>query len=533
MNKIIPLFFILLTAPVFGQSFGWVNTGIGNEKIEGKKLVAAENEDIIVVGNFEGTGVFSGESLTALGEEDFFITKYDSAGTHLWSRSYGGFEKDEINDVEIGPNNTIYVCGSTEGAMILDTLVLENIDGKNGFLAQLDATGNIVWAINIESNDEISTNAVVLKESDSTAYISGHFKDSAHIGSYSTSSFANESFFVAAVDYLGNVVWVSTGASQDEVEPASIAIGADDAICVLGNFEGNMLVGANVLPNSSDSDVFLLSLDPAGDFLWSKSIGGTNDVEGSGIVCDDLGNLFIIGNFEDEVHFNTDTLTSMDDKDGFFAKYSGNGVELWAKAFSGTSDVQPKDIFMDNDKMLLITGAIDGTSYFDSVVVNNSSGTDLFIARYDTIGTALWGKGIGGTGSVEGNAIITDTDNNPIVTGSFEATAYFDEISISGFSDHDFFIGKIYPTDDNTSIFENTSIKGRAILYPNPVKDEIHLRFENYKIPNQLHFELTDAQGRHIKNVKWEKNRPINISALDSGLYFLECRDVLLRFYKK
>ena len=79
MIKIIPLFFALLTVPVFGQTFEWVNIGIGNDKIEGKKLLKTNNGDLIAAGCFEGSGVFSDTDIIAVGEEDFFITRYDSA----------------------------------------------------------------------------------------------------------------------------------------------------------------------------------------------------------------------------------------------------------------------------------------------------------------------------------------------------------------------------------------------------------------------------------------------------------------------
>tara|TARA_B100001287_G_scaffold178093_1_gene150163 strand:- start:1970 stop:3574 length:1605 start_codon:yes stop_codon:yes gene_type:complete len=534
MKNIIRLSFLILSTNSFGQSFGWVNTGIGNENIEGKKVISADNEDIIVAGSLEGSGVFSNSNIIAIGDEDFFLARYDSSGNNLWSRAYGGFEKDKIKGLAKGPNNTIYVCGSNEGSMIIDTLIFNNLDGSNGFLAQLDQEGNIIWGLNLESNDEISASAIAVSELDSIAYISGHFKDSAFIGSYSISSFASESFFVAAVDYFGNVIWVSTGASQDEVEPLSMSLGADSSIIILGNFEGNFLVGSNVLPNSTDSDVFLLCLDQTGEFIWAKSIGGTNDIEGSSVKSDEQGNIFIVGSFEDEVHFNTDSLTSTDDKDGFFARFDKDGNELWVKALSGTSDVQPNDIFVDNYfQEIYITGSIDGTCYFDTLAIINNTGTDLFIVKYDTSGTVMWGKGIGGSGSVEGYALSADNNSNPIITGYFDGTAFFDEISISGFSDHDFFIGKITPSEDTASLSEIEYMENKVVLYPNPVNQSIYISFEYPNAPTNLTLELTDAQGRHIRNLRWEQNKSINVTSLDRGLYFLKNQKLVLRFYKQ
>ena len=145
----------------------------------------------------------------------------------------------------------------------------------------------------------------------------------------------------------------------------------------------------------------------------------------------------------------------------------------------------------------------------------------------------MWGKGIGGSGSVEGYAISTDNNSNPIVTGRFDGTAFFDEISISGFSDHDFFIGKMMPEEDTASLAEINYIETRAVLYPNPVNQSINIRFEYPNVPKNLTLELTDAQGRLIRNVIWEQNKSINVASLDSGVYFLKNQSVILRFYKQ
>ena len=71
------LFLVILYTPLnfFSQTFGWVETGLGNNDIEGKRVVADADGNLIVSGNFEGSGLFSGGNLISFGNKDFFIQK--------------------------------------------------------------------------------------------------------------------------------------------------------------------------------------------------------------------------------------------------------------------------------------------------------------------------------------------------------------------------------------------------------------------------------------------------------------------------
>jgi len=58
-------------------------------------------------------------------------------------------------------------------------------------------------------------------------------------------------------------------------------------------------------------------------------------------------------------------------------------------------------------------------------------------------------------------------------------------------------------------------------LFPNPVQNLLNIRLENDQ-PESLKFQLTDALGRMIKEVKVESNGSyqIDIKTLDSGIYY-------------
>ena len=526
------LFFVLFYSPLtlFSQTFGWVETGLGNSDIEGKRVVADSDGNFIVSGNFEGSGLFSGSNLTSLGNKDFFIQKHDSTGALIWSTSFGGFEDDEVLGMDLNAEAEVYVCGVTEGSMYFDTLLLENTDGKNGFLAKLNDLGLPIWALNMESNDEIEVNDIVVS-SDGNSYIFGHFKDSAYIDSIAFSSFGSESLFVSKISDSGQVIWVKIFSSQDEVNPERIALGNADEIYLTGSFEGNLLVEGNILSNTSNSDFFLIKLDNSADVLWSKSVGGSDDVNSESLVVDQDGNTFAIGYFEDEAYFLTDTLISQDDKDGFLVKFDSSGNELWVKSFQGNSDVCPKDICIDSDTNVCITGSIESSTLFDTLLISNTSGIDLFVTKFNNNGEILWGKGVGGTDDIESFSIVCDPFNNPVICGAFKGSSYFDTITVNGFNENDFFIGKIYPGSESLGFFDPI-YKSHIKLYPNPASEYLQINNEDQDTDDLLYLEIRDLKGRLIKYFKSDSNQLFWIGDLKPGTYFLNIQNSSIPFIK-
>ena len=524
MKYLFSLFFVFLIFNLsFSQTFGWVKSGLGNDEIISRKIIVAQNQDYIVGGEIKGSGTFGNSTINSLGNSDLFVCRYDSSGQLKWVNRYGGFEDDELGGISETVGGRIMVCGTYEGNTTIDTVSLINVDGENGFVAQFDSSGNVIWVINVESSDEVGISGLYSSSSDSLIYIIGHFKDSLHIDSQSFVSFGDESFFVAALDFYGSLIWLSEATSQDEVTPKSI-FKSNNTINITGEFEGNMLINGGVFSNSSDKDMFVAQYDAGGQFNWAKSVGGSDDVKGEVVVSDDSGNLYLTGNFKGDCIFLSDTLINQGDKDGFLLKLDPNGNEVWVKQFSGSSDVVPIGMCLNSNSELLITGRTESTAYFDSLSVTNNSGTDAFICKYNSSGTVQWTKGVGGSSTVEGSAICVGADNHPVVTGVFSGVSFFDTISLNGFNSYDFFIAKIYPgnvSSSNQDFSSNENINFFA--YPNPTKDFVYFN-SPFDINKKCTVRLTDQKGASFKGIFIENNK-MDISSLADGIYFVEILD--------
>ena len=89
----------------------WVRQAGGSSYDRGKSIVADNKGHIYVAGHFKKDITFPGCSMTAHGEYDSFIAKYDDRGNFLWAGHAGGKYYDEACAIALGKDNAIYMTG--------------------------------------------------------------------------------------------------------------------------------------------------------------------------------------------------------------------------------------------------------------------------------------------------------------------------------------------------------------------------------------------------------------------------------------
>lgn len=243
-----------------------------------------------------------------------------------------------------------------------------------------------------------------------------------------------------------NFEWAkSSGGSLDDLG-ISIAIDGIGNIYSTGYFQDtvdfNPSEDTSYLTSNGLRDIYIQKLDPNGDFIWAKSIGGVSYDKGNSIFTDDFGNVYLTGSFIDTVDFDpgldTFNLISNGSHEVFILKLYGNGEFVWAKSFMGTSNDAGQSLTGDTMGNIYLTGSFKGTVDFDpsSVEFNLTSkgGTDIFITKLDFNGSFIWAVSIGsynydpdyGEFGDYGHSITVDSSGFVYVTGSFIGTVDFD-----------------------------------------------------------------------------------------------------------
>jgi hypothetical protein len=181
--------------------------------------------------------------------------------------------------------------------------------------------------------------------------------------------------------------------------------------------------------SSSAGEVFILKLDPSGNFIWAKSVGGASYYEKPSITFDGFANVCITGIFENIGDFDpgqgTFYLSSNGNFDIFILKLDLSGNFVWAKSLGGSGEEYSGSLSVDGIGNVYITGGFKGTVDFDpsAGIFNMTSfgfgGQDIFVLKLNPSGNFNWAKRLGGIGEDIGISIVSDASGNVYTTGYF------------------------------------------------------------------------------------------------------------------
>jgi len=197
----------------------------------------------------------------------------------------------------------------------------------------------------------------------------------------------------------------------------SIAIDSSNNIYTLGNFTGTVDFdpgpGTSNLTSNGNTNAFIQKLDPSGNFIWAKAVGTLGSVSGNFIQLDNLGNIYIGGDFSGTVDFDPgpgiNNLISNGNTSAFIQKLDPSGNFIWAKAISGFSSTSC--IYIDTAGFIFTAGTFQDTAVFDSgsgadTLVSYGPQTwigqtipvpfpDVFFQKLDANGNFIWVKKYG------------------------------------------------------------------------------------------------------------------------------------------
>ena len=255
--------------------------------------------------------------------------------------------------------------------------------------------------------------------------------------------------FIVKYNANGNVIWACSIGGDSR--GTSITTDRTGNCYITGYFMGNTIhLGSITLLNSGGNDLFILKLDVNGSVLWAKSAGSSAIDQGFGIAADENGNSYVTGNFADSINFGSQTLTSSGVEDIFIVKYDSVGTEVWAKSAGGINNDYSTSVVIDESGNSYITGYFSSTSLIiGSTTLTNTGSWDIFRIKYDNQGNVVWAKSEGGTNDDEGKSISVDVNGNTYVTGRFVSSSIsFGNTTLNSSGYFNTFIAK-YDTNGN------------------------------------------------------------------------------------
>jgi RTX calcium-binding nonapeptide repeat (4 copies)/Beta-propeller repeat len=320
---------------VWAKAFGGSSVDVGN----GISVDAGGN--VYTTGSFLGTSDFDPGNdttfLTSAGSGDVFVTKLDSLGNFVWAKRLGGTSDDIVEGMSVDAAGNVYTTGHFMGTADYDpgsgTFNLASAGFRDVFVSKLDSAGNFIWAKRLGggSSDEVEAIAV---DGLGNVYTTGYFTGTADFnpgdGTANLIAVFSSDVFVSKLDGDGNYVWAKRLSGSGNEKGKAIAVDSSGNVYTTGTFTGisdfDPGAGTASLTTAGLSDVFVSRLDSAGDFIWAKRLGGTNDDFVASIAVDGSGNVYTTGSFYGTADFDpgigTANLTSAGGGDIFVSKLS-------------------------------------------------------------------------------------------------------------------------------------------------------------------------------------------------------------------
>jgi len=364
--------------------FSWVNK-LGSQGYDyATSVVTDALGNVYTTGEFRGSADFDPgagtTTLTSAGADDIFVTKLDANGSLVWAVRMGGTGADIGNDISVDAYGNVYVAGTFESTADFDpgngTANLTSTMSTSSFAVKLSPGGGYSWAKMVGSN-------------------------------------------------LGTVT-------------NSVEVNAGGTVHLVGDFSGtadlNPDAGTATAITTGQTDIYIVELDSAGAYQWSKSFGGNSYDHCAAIAADASGNLFLTGYFTATCDFEpgagSTTLTAAS-TDIFVASYDPAGTLAWAKQMGGSGSDGGTAIIVDNNGDVLTTGYFDGNADFDpgagTHILSAATGiSDAFVSKLNSAGAYSWSAQFGGTSVDAGQSITIDVAGNIYTTGRYSGTADFD-----------------------------------------------------------------------------------------------------------
>lgn len=376
----------------------------------------------------------------------------------VWTRTIGGTAEDAAYNMVVDASGNIYTTGSFGSTVDFDpgpgVFNLTATGMYDIYIQKLDPNGNFVWCQSI-GGAFIDEGISIAIDGSGNVYTTGYFEGTvdfdAGVGVFNmTSAISDDDIYIQKLDSNGNFIWAKQIGGSGFVDEPHLAIDGNNNVYTTAAFRGIIDLDPGIITFDFASnwwDIFIQKLDSNGNFVWAKTIGGSESDIPKNIVIDNNNNIHIVGYFAGTTDFDpgsgvfnlTCLGTSVGADNAFILKLDDNGNFVWARDIGGatphTIHAYGNDIAVDINGNVYTTGDFTSTVDFNpgpGVFSLTAGGSrDMYVQKLDVNGNFVWAKRMGQPGGLwlgatEGVEIAVDLNSNIYITGNFSQTADFD-----------------------------------------------------------------------------------------------------------
>ncbi len=225
---------------------------------------------VVIAGLFGGSDFTSpplyvdGHVLDNPGRAGAFVISLDSDGLWEWGHAFGGAEGENVADLALGDDGSIYVAGSFRGDATLPTGdVFTDVPNGNSFVFRLSQDGTPLSHTLVRCQDGVQLPS--LATGPNGVYLAGNSeRGNVRVGDFEVPASPHD-MFVAQLSPSLDLLWLRAFSGEEDgaLESASsIAFMGGSRVALTGHFDGanqpaRLDLGGDVLKNHGESDLFV------------------------------------------------------------------------------------------------------------------------------------------------------------------------------------------------------------------------------------------------------------------------------------
>ena len=331
--------------------------------------------------------------------DQIFVIKMDTDGNEIWMKNAGvneagyPYNDDHGHDLASDSQGNIYLTGflsnndfvnydATFDAITVPVAAMDSI----AFLAKLTNDGVWQWVKTFDGIYSDRDNGIAVDDEDNV-YVTGGFTETSTFGATTLTSSGDEDIYVVKYDPAGNFLWVTQAGSIRGDRGNDIVYCNDGNMYLTGEFRDSCNFGTAIYldnyGNPSGRDIFVAKITKDGNWIWAKKAGSKKGSDkGVGIIANDIGNIFVSGQFSASAKFGDIEIDSDGDSvDVFIAAIDTLGVWRWAVQGGGPEFDKGAGIAVDTNCNIYVTGYFTNTIAFGSENGTAVLGKEIFTVK--------------------------------------------------------------------------------------------------------------------------------------------------------
>jgi hypothetical protein len=275
---------------------------------------------IYVTGEFQGNIDFGDGALNASGNVSMYLAKLDRDGQVLWSRRVGTGDT-WIFGMGMDRDDNLLLTGKFAGDTDLGGGLLKHVGSGDAFVSKLDTSGNVIWSKSF--GDEAPQEGWGIKaDRHGNLIVEVDVQGSVDFGGGELPGKDSLNWDIAIVklDPEGTHLWSKRFGDSNEQGGGTLLVNEADDITFAGYFVGSIDVGGGTIVSAGGFDSFIAKLSSSGSHQWSRRFGDGADQQAIGLQEGPAGHVIAMGSFFGAVDFGGGALTSAGGTDIFLAK---------------------------------------------------------------------------------------------------------------------------------------------------------------------------------------------------------------------